>query len=674
VNSRRPRRVAARRRRRILALGGLALIGALASALWLDHSSGARHSPATSPAAKRLNAAKRPVTRVAHRSARPSPASRALGLPPVPAGPIPGYLLIADRNNDRLLIVSPSKRIVWRFPQPGDLRRGQSFHDPDDAFFTPGYRGISTNEEFNQQIAEISLRSRRIIWSYGRAGIAGSGPDELSNPDDAYKLRNGEVMVADIRNCRVLRLSPKGAIVGEIGSAGRCLHDPPRSLLAPNGATPLPDGGVLVTEIGGYLDRIDARGRLLWSIRSPTSYPSDAQLLQNGDVLVAGFNTPGRIDELTPGGKIVWTYGPSSGEGALDRPSLAVRWPNGLIAATDDWHHRVVVIDPRTKRIVWQYGRLGIASRADGYLSKPDGLDLLPASAIAPADGTARPRLASRPLSVRRIGSLPTAASRMATAALPGGRILALGGLVGGSSSDQVLLGPPAHLRVVAHLPAPTHDAAAAPFDGTIGLFGGGQAVSTETVVRIDPTTGAARAAGRLDEPLSDLGATRIGGRTYLVGGYTGSRYATAVLRLGAGTATTTVARLPVGLRYAGIAGLDGKIYVAGGLTPSGESRAVYAIDPAAGTVRLIGRLPAPVAHAPLVVLRGALYLIGGRSASGAPLARILRIDPSSGVASRAGILPGPLADESAVVVGGRVIVLGGNRRASSAAVLEFRP
>ena len=36
------------------------------------------------------------------------------------------------------------------------------------------------------------------------------------------------------------RLSRRGAIVGEIGSAGRCLHDPPRSLLAPNGATPLP--------------------------------------------------------------------------------------------------------------------------------------------------------------------------------------------------------------------------------------------------------------------------------------------------------------------------------------------------------------------------------------------------------------------------------------------------
>jgi hypothetical protein len=586
---------------------------------------------------------------------------------------VPGYLMIADRNNDRILIVSPDKRIVWRFPRPGDLRPGQSFRDPDDAFFTPGYHGISTNEEFNQQIAQISLRSHRIVWSYGRAGVAGSGPDELSNPDDAYKLRNGQVMVADIRNCRVLRLSPKGAkgaIAGEIGSAGRCVHDPPRSLLAPNGATPLADGGVLVTEIGGYIDRIDAHGRLLWSIRSPTSYPSDAQLLPDGDVLVAGFNTPGRIDILTPRGRVVWTYAPSSGAGALDRPSLAVRWPNGMIAATDDWHHRVVVIDPKTKQIVWQYGHLGVASAAPGYLSKPDGLDLLPAGGLALARASSPTTNAPGRLSVRRIGTLPAAVSRMAAVPLPGGRILALGGLVSGSSSDQVLLGLPSHLRMVGHLPTPTHDAAAASFDGAVGLFGGGEAVSTDAVVRVDPATGAAHAAGHLDEPLSDLGATNVGGRTYLVGGYTGSRYATAVLRVGPGGATTTVARLPVGLRYAGVAALGGTIYAAGGLAPGGDSARVYAVTPRSGDVRRIGRLPEPIAHAPLVAIGKLLYLIGGRSASGKARSQILRIDPRSGTITVAGNLPSPVEDAAAVSVSQQAIVLGGG----TAEIYELTP
>ena len=108
------------------------------------------------------------------------------------------------------------------------------------------------------------------------------------------------------------------------------------------------------------------------------NYPSDAQLLPNGDVLVAGFNTPGRIDILNPRGRILWTYGPPSGPGALDQPSIAVELPNGMIAATDDWNHRVVVIDRASRRIVWQYGHDGAPGSAPGFLSKPDGLDLLP--------------------------------------------------------------------------------------------------------------------------------------------------------------------------------------------------------------------------------------------------------------------------------------------------------
>jgi hypothetical protein len=305
---------------------------------------------------------------------------RSLHLPPVPRGPVPGYVLIADRDANRLLIVSPSKRIVWQFPRPNDLRSGQSFADPDDAFFAPGFRRIVTNEEFNETVAIIDVHAHHIVWSYGQPGVPGSGADRLDAPDDAYVWANGTVTVADIRNCRVLRLSPARRIVAEIGRAGVCAHDPPRTLSSPNGATPLRDGGMLVTEIGGWVDRLDARGRLVYSVRTPTSYPSDAQLLPNGNVLVAGFDTPGRVDVITPRGRVVWTYAPSSGSGALDRPSLAVRWPNGMIAITDDWHHRIVVVDPRRKRIVWEYGHDGIASTLPGYLSKPDGLDLLPAA------------------------------------------------------------------------------------------------------------------------------------------------------------------------------------------------------------------------------------------------------------------------------------------------------
>jgi hypothetical protein len=346
-----------------------------ALAVLLAGCGGAHH-----PARRRPPVSRKPPAATSPRSApeRDSVLAR-LGLAPVRRGSrLPGYLMIADRDNNRIIVVSPGKRIVWRFPRPGELRRGQSFGGPDDAFLTPGRRSIITNEEFSDTVARVSLtRHPRIVWQYGHAGAQGSAAGYLAHPDDAYLLPNGLTSVADIINCRVLWIDAHKRIVRAVGTAGRCAHAPPKALLQPNGDTPLPGGGVLVTEIGGSVDRFDRRGHLLWSVRTPTAYPSDAQLLPDGNVLVAGFNTPGRIDILTPHGRVVWSYHPASGHGALDRPSLAVMLPNGSIAATDDWHHRVVLIDRSTKRIVWQYGRLGIAGSGPGELNKPDGLDLI---------------------------------------------------------------------------------------------------------------------------------------------------------------------------------------------------------------------------------------------------------------------------------------------------------
>jgi hypothetical protein len=49
-----------------------------------------------------------------------------------------------------------------------------------------------------------------------------------------------------------------------------------------------------------------------------------------------------------------------------------------LIAVNDDYRDRVVLIDPRRNRIVWQYGRTDMAGFKAGYLHTPDGMDFLP--------------------------------------------------------------------------------------------------------------------------------------------------------------------------------------------------------------------------------------------------------------------------------------------------------
>src|SRR5206468_12173004 len=53
------------------------------------------------------------------------------------------------------------------------------------------------------------------------------------------------------------------------------------------GDTPLPAGGTLVTELdGSWIDGIGPRGNLMWSLQAPVAYPSDAQWLGEGRILL----------------------------------------------------------------------------------------------------------------------------------------------------------------------------------------------------------------------------------------------------------------------------------------------------------------------------------------------------------------------------------------------------
>jgi outer membrane protein assembly factor BamB len=299
--------------------------------------------------------------------------------------PFSGHLMIADRGNDRLLVVNANKQIVWRFPSAQHPAPSGGFYFPDDAFFIHKGTGIISNEEQNERIVQLSYPGGKLLWSFGHPGVSGSEPGYLHEPDDAYLLKNGTVSVADAQNCRVLLISHAKKIVEEFGNPESCTHEPPRQLGSPNGDTPLANGNILVSEVNGsYIDEITPQGNLEWSVQLPIEYPSDPQQLGPDRYLVADYTRPGGIYEFNRAGKILWSYSPASGNRMLNHPSLAERLPNGLIATNDDYRDRVVIIDPKTKKIVWQYGVTGKPGTGPDHLHIPDGFDLLAPNGSTP--------------------------------------------------------------------------------------------------------------------------------------------------------------------------------------------------------------------------------------------------------------------------------------------------
>jgi DNA-binding beta-propeller fold protein YncE len=297
---------------------------------------------------------------------------------PVPAwsGPLPYPIVIADRRNNRLIEVAPDKRIVWEFASPNlTVYRGN-----DDVFFSPDGRRLMVNEEDNYDIHIVDYEKRMLTWTFGMSDHKGSKPGLFDYPDDAHLLDDGRIVTADIRNCRVQFIDPDTSkVIGQWGTEGTCKHDPPRFLSYPNGSTPLPNGDILVTEISdAWITRMTRDGRVVWSVRAPgVRYPSDAFLTRDGQVIVADFSKPGRIVIFDPKTrKVSWEYAQQSGEAMLDHPSLALELPNGNVVVNDDQRHRVLVIDRKTRAIAWQYGVTDTPGHAPGYLFYPDGMDL----------------------------------------------------------------------------------------------------------------------------------------------------------------------------------------------------------------------------------------------------------------------------------------------------------
>src|SRR5262249_34299447 len=159
-----------------------------------------------------------------------------------------------------------------------DRLRGVHLHFDDDVFVEPGGKALITNEEDHQDILSINIKTHRVTRLFGVPGVKGADPSHLNWPDDAYMLRDGTVIVADAYNCRIPSTRPR-QIGRQMGETGACVHTPPRTLGAVNGDTPLPDGGILVSEIdGSWIDNFSKTGKLRGAFQAPVAYPSDPQL------------------------------------------------------------------------------------------------------------------------------------------------------------------------------------------------------------------------------------------------------------------------------------------------------------------------------------------------------------------------------------------------------------
>ena len=298
----------------------------------------------------------------------------AAALPAVPAGvPFTGHLLISENSaHSRVLEIDRAGTVTWRFvTTTPPLTR--PLGPPDDAFYSPDGTSILVSSEDAQGGMAVDRVSGKVLWQIGTYERRGNDATHFNNPDDLAPAPDGSDWMADINNCRILHLEGRtGATVTTLGGRG-CKHNPPQQYAMPNGAFPTRDGSLVVTEIAGsWVDWINRDGTVRWSHHVPAAYPSDAMAYPDGSVLFTDYSSPGAVLRIDPSGNVLWKYAPRGRE-QLNHTSIAVPVASNRVAICDDFNNRIVVVDPTTSAVVWEFHGTGADT-----LVHPDGVDFRP--------------------------------------------------------------------------------------------------------------------------------------------------------------------------------------------------------------------------------------------------------------------------------------------------------
>ena len=224
--------------------------------------------------------------------------------------------LITDSKNHRVIVVDSDKNIVWQYGTTGVLGNGTNqLKYPMDAERLANGNTLITDEQ-NSRVIEVrtddydtakpnnNFSADSIVWQYGTTGVAGSGPNELNYPKDADRLANGNTIIADYRNHRVIEVNTTGEKVWQCG-------------------TGTPGSGV-----------------------NQLNNPTDAERLPSHNTLITDHSNH-RVIVVNPANKIVWQYGTGiagSDANELCNPTDAERLPNGNTLICDKDNYRVIEV------------------------------------------------------------------------------------------------------------------------------------------------------------------------------------------------------------------------------------------------------------------------------------------------------------------------------------------
>jgi len=279
----------------------------------------------------------------------------------------PGDILIADQFNNRVIEATPAGKIVWQFGLGPDDFSSRSIIGCNDAQRVGPFTlmaGTGTPPGVIPQAPGGAVDNRvilvdpfgHIVWQYGRFGVTGSGPNQLSTPVQCTWLPNAHVLITDQANNRIIEVNLAKKIVWQYPGSNTNASD---QLNSPNSAELMENGHILISDENNNRALEVTRGDKIvktFSAGGTVSILAFSSRLPNGDTLLTDSGNA-RVVEVDASDNIVWEYdiNTSPPSIAAPLPTRAVRLANSDTLISDQFNNQVIRVN-RAGTIVATYG------------------------------------------------------------------------------------------------------------------------------------------------------------------------------------------------------------------------------------------------------------------------------------------------------------------------------
>ncbi len=232
-----------------------------------------------------------------------------------------GTLLICDQKNNRIRLVSPSGVIstvvgsnLHSFFAP-NIPANLTPMDWPSSVAVDGEGRIHFAELHSNRIARVNADGRlQLIAGTGLPGAGADGPEAtrsaLSNPTHIAFDRGGNLLVVELGNHRVRRITPTGAVstvagTGIPGFSGDGARATAAQLNQPASVAVDAAGNLFIADMGnhrirrvavdGTISTVAGNGQIgrgaegIPALQSPLNFPSSVAIDNNGDLIIADW-------------------------------------------------------------------------------------------------------------------------------------------------------------------------------------------------------------------------------------------------------------------------------------------------------------------------------------------------------------------------------------------------